>query len=61
MRCDTCQKDAPVVMRVVVAKDYNRALARPIYNCEDCFEKKEHRKTLRVEGSGLSPQPRAQS
>jgi len=33
-----------VVMRVVVAKDYNRALARPLYNCPACFEKKEHTK-----------------
>ena len=41
MRCDTCQQESPVVMRVVVAKDYNRALARPVYNCPACFEKKE--------------------
>ena len=44
MRCDTCQRDAPVVMRVVVAKGYNRALARPIYNCQDCYQKKEQSK-----------------
>jgi len=31
-------------MRVVVAKDYNRALARPLYNCPSCFEKKEQSK-----------------
>ncbi len=44
MRCDTCKQDVPVVMRVVVAKDYNRMLARPLYNCPACFEKKEQTK-----------------
>jgi hypothetical protein len=43
---------------VVVAKDYNRSLARPLFNCTSCFEKKEHhtqRSGLRVEGSGRLP------
>ena len=31
-------------MRVVIAKDYNRALARPLFNCPACFEKKEQSK-----------------
>lgn len=44
MKCDTCQQDVPVVMRVVIAKDYNRVLARPIYNCPACFQKKEQMK-----------------
>lgn len=44
MRCDTCKQESPVVMRVVVAKGYNRALARPLYNCPSCFEKKEQSK-----------------
>lgn len=44
MRCDTCQRDVPVVMRVVVAKDYNRALARPMYNCPECYQTKEQSK-----------------
>ena len=67
MMCDTCKKDSPIVMRVVIAKDYNRSLARPIFNCPDCYEKKEATKTrsgLRAQGSGQlppapSPQPRA--
>jgi len=41
MRCDTCKRDSQLLMRVVIAKDYNRALARPIFNCLECFEKKE--------------------
>jgi len=44
MRCETCQKDVPTVMRVVAAKGYNRSLARPLYNCRECFEKKEKTK-----------------
>lgn len=45
MRCDTCKQESPVVMRVVVAKGYNRALARPIFNCPDCFQRKEQSKS----------------
>jgi hypothetical protein len=33
-----------MVMRVVVDKDYNRAMARAIYNCPACFEQKEEEK-----------------
>lgn len=51
MRCDTCKKDVPVVMRVVVAKDYNRILSRPLYNCPACFEKKEEAKRLKKRGA----------
>ncbi|MBI2885435.1 MAG: hypothetical protein HYY15_04625 [Candidatus Omnitrophica bacterium] len=51
MRCDTCRQDVPLVMRVVVAKDYNRMLARPLYNCPACFSRKEEAKS--VAGSRL--------
>lgn len=44
MKCDTCKQESPLVLRVVIAKDYNRILARPIYNCPACFEKKEQDK-----------------
>ena len=40
MTCDTCGKETPVVSRVVIDKDYNRANARAVYNCPDCFERK---------------------
>lgn len=55
MRCDTCKKESPLVMRVVVAKDYDRTLARPVYNCPSCFENKEqsrNRSKSQVEGRG---------
>ena len=50
MRCDTCKKDSPVVMRVVIAKDYNRSLSRPLFNCPDCFERKEETQRLQAAG-----------
>jgi len=35
------------VQRVVIAKDYDRSLARPLYNCPACYEKKEQMKAAR--------------
>jgi hypothetical protein len=40
LRCDTCGRLTPTVSRVVVEAGYNRANARPLYNCPDCYEKK---------------------
>jgi hypothetical protein len=51
MRCDTCKQESPVVMRVMISKDYNRSLARPLFNCPDCFEKKEQRKARAASSS----------
>ena len=44
--CDTCKQDTPVVMRVVIAQGYNRSLARPLFNCPSCYEKKESTKKI---------------
>lgn len=44
MRCDTCKKETEKVQRVVIAKGYNRAMAKAIYNCAECFQKKEEAK-----------------
>ena len=49
MRCDTCKQDSAVVMRVVIDQGYNRALARPLYNCPACFEQKEAGKQAKRE------------
>lgn len=51
MKCDTCKQDSERVMRVMLAKGYNRSLARPVFNCPACFEKKEQSKN--VQGSRL--------
>lgn len=44
MKCDTCEKETDEVMRVVIYKGYDRTKAVPIYNCKECFEKKERSK-----------------
>jgi len=44
MRCDTCGRDVPEVRRVVLAPGYDRTLSKPIYNCPECYEKKEKAK-----------------
>ena len=44
MRCDTCGKEVKEVRRVVVDKDYDRTLAKPLYNCPECYQKKEDAK-----------------
>lgn len=45
MRCETCGKEVPEVRRVVIYKDYDRTRAVALYNCLECFDKKERAKT----------------
>ena len=45
MKCDTCGKEVKEVKRVVIDKGYDRALAKPLYNCPECYEKKERSKS----------------
>ena len=52
MRCDTCKKEVSEVLRVVINKDYDRMLARPLYNCRECFEKKEKSKASKQSPQG---------
>lgn len=40
LKCDTCGKETDKVSRVVVDAGYNRANARAVYNCPECYEKK---------------------
>ena len=49
MRCDTCHTDTSVILRVMIAKDYNRSLARPLFNCPACFQKKEQARVGQLE------------
>ncbi len=41
MRCDTCGKEVNEVRRVIVDTGYDRTLAKALYNCAECFQKKE--------------------
>jgi hypothetical protein len=40
LRCDTCGRLSAEVKRVVLDSGYNRANARPLYNCPECYETK---------------------
>ena len=44
MKCDTCGRETRLIKRVVIYKDYDKSNARPVYNCQECFEKKEKAK-----------------
>lgn len=39
--CDTCGKETDKVYRVVIDKGYDRSSDPPLYNCKECFEKKD--------------------
>ena len=56
LRCDTCGKATPRVSRVVVDAGYNRANARPLYNCPECYEKKLHQR-LEETQKDAAPKP----
>ncbi|MBI3333052.1 MAG: hypothetical protein HYZ93_03050 [Candidatus Omnitrophica bacterium] len=44
MKCDTCRREVPEVSRVVIYVGYNKTAAKAIYNCPECFSKKEQTK-----------------
>ena len=52
MKCDTCGKEVLKVKRIVLEKGYDRTQARAIYNCEECYRKKEADIEKRVQGEG---------
>ena len=41
LRCDTCGRATSTVSRVVIDEGYDRSNARPLWNCPECYEKKE--------------------
>ncbi len=47
MRCDTCGKETKEIKRVVVDTGYDRTLAKALYNCPDCYQKKEQTKAAK--------------
>ena len=44
LRCDTCGRETTIVSRVVIDRGYDRSNARPLWNCPDCYEKKEQQR-----------------
>jgi hypothetical protein len=45
--CDTCGKEATIVSRVVIDRGYNRADAKALWNCPECYERKERERLNR--------------
>lgn len=56
LRCDTCGKPSSTVSRVVVDSGYNRANARAIYNCPDCYQKKLEERQSQPAGAASGTQ-----
>jgi hypothetical protein len=44
LRCDTCGKIVTSVARVVLDHDYDRSMSKALYNCPECFKKKEEQR-----------------
>ncbi len=44
VRCDTCGKWVVSVSRVVIDEGYDRSMSIAIYNCSECFAKKEQKR-----------------
>ena len=40
LTCDTCQNKSDALYMVVLDKDYNAIIKRPMWNCKECYEKK---------------------
>jgi DNA-directed RNA polymerase subunit RPC12/RpoP len=40
MKCSTCGKETTEVKRVVIDAGYDRTLAKALYNCPECYDKK---------------------
>jgi len=56
VKCDTCHREVPEVSRVVIYQGYNKISAKAIYNCPDCFAKKEQSKPYNKPHPGDKPQ-----
>ena len=51
LRCDTCGRASSEINRVVLDSGYNRANARPLYNCPDCYEAKRREREAAAVGT----------
>ena len=48
--CDTCGSQAQHLRRDVVDEDYNALSRPPMWNCDECYEEKRHRRQGRKAG-----------
>ena len=44
VRCDTCGKQVVSVSRVVIDEGYDRSMSKALYNCPECFAKKNQKR-----------------
>ena len=44
MKCDTCHKETKEVRRVIIDNGYDKTLSKAIYNCPECFKKKDEQR-----------------
>lgn len=52
--CDRCQNEVKEVRRIVLYKDYDATLKKPMYLCKDCSSAKV--KELRERGFDIPPE-----
>lgn len=52
--CDRCHKEAEEVRRIVLYKDYDATLKKPMYLCKDCSREKAQE--LRERGHDIPPE-----
>ncbi len=52
LHCDTCGKPVTSVARVVIDQEYDRSMSRALYNCPECFKKKEEERHHRLNQAG---------
>jgi len=57
VRCDTCLREVQEVSRVVITLGYNKVSAKAIYNCAECFSKKEQTKSYNQPATSQAQRP----
>ncbi len=51
LACDTCGKQVEQLRRDVVDEDYNALTKPPLWNCDECYEKKRAQRQQSQAGS----------
>lgn len=46
MKCDTCGKESKQLKRLVLYGGYDALNKKPLWNCEECYEKKNNNRKV---------------
>tara|TARA_Y100000590_G_scaffold375614_1_gene440644 strand:- start:503 stop:658 length:156 start_codon:yes stop_codon:yes gene_type:complete len=46
MKCDTCGKENKQLKRLVLYEGYDALNKKPLWNCEECYEKKNNNRKV---------------